>query len=125
MLVDMKTPEEHLEVVLDRRVDLVSQTNVLPQLAPGGDAGDDGVAVLGPQDRHLQVLQSVTDQDGRAGVCPVFSSVLELPRSQQVAGEDECSSQTERAGQGDVESQGPACTHNITMSQFNNKIFNS
>ena len=64
MLVDMKTPEEHLEVVLDRRVDLVSQTNVLPQLAPGGDGGDDGVAVLGPQHRHLQVLQSVTDQDG-------------------------------------------------------------
>ena len=108
MLVDMKTPEEHLEVVLDRRVDLVAQANVLLQLAAGGDAGDDLVAVLGPQHRHLQVVQSMADQDGQAGVFLVLASVLELPGSQDVAGEDEGSSQTERAGQGDVESQGPA-----------------
>ena len=100
--------EEHLEIVLDCRVDLVSQPHVLLQLAAGGDGGDDVVAVLGPDQRHLQVLHAVADEDGRAGVGPRLGSVLELPGSQQEAGEDESCSQTEGAGQGGVESQGPA-----------------
>ena len=102
--------------MLDCRVHLVAQTNVLLQLHPGVDGGDDVVTVVGPQHRHLPVLQAVTDQDGGAGVGPRFASVLELPGSQEEAGENECSPQTEGAGQGDVESQGPAFTQNNKIS---------
>ena len=96
--------------MLDSRVHLVAQPDVLLELDPGLDGGHDAVAVLGPQHRHLLVLQAVADEEGRAGVGPRFAEVLELPGGQQEAGEDECSSQAERAGQGDVESQGPALT---------------
>ena len=92
--------------MLDRRVHLVAQTNVLLQLAPPGDGGDDLVTVVRPQHRHLQVLLAMTDEDGGAGVDQRFAGVLELPGSQEKGGENECSAQTDRAGQRGVESQG-------------------
>ena len=50
--------------MLDRRVHLVAQTNVLLQLALPGDGGDDLVTVISPQHRHLQILLAVADEDG-------------------------------------------------------------
>ena len=95
--------------MLDGRVHLVAQTNVLLQLALPGDGGDDFVTVVSPQHRHLQVLLAVADEDGRGGVDVRFAGVLELPGSEEEGGENECSAQTDRAGQGDIESQGSAC----------------
>ena len=63
-VVDIETPEEHLQVMLDCRVDFMAQTDVLLDLAPGVDGGDDAVTVVRPQHGHLPVLQAVADQDG-------------------------------------------------------------